>query len=143
MKRASEGATYRDAGVDLAAAEEAVDRLRAHAASTRRPEVLGGLGGFGGLFALPSGSTAESVLVATTDGVGTKAAVAAATGRYDTIGLDAVAMSVDDLAASGAEPLFFLDYLSVGRVDPVMVEAIVAGVAAGCRRARCALIGGE
>lgn len=138
-----EGATYRDAGVDLAAAADAVERLRAHAASTWRPEVLGGLGGFGGLFALSSGSTGEPVLVATTDGVGTKAAVAAVTRRYDTIGLDAVAMSTDDLAATGAEPLFFLDYLSVGRIDPVMVERIVAGVAEGCRRAGCALLGGE
>lgn len=138
-----EGATYRDAGVDLVAAEEAVERLRAHAASTWRPEVLGGLGGFGGLFALASKSTGEPVLVATTDGVGTKAAVAAVTRRYDTIGLDAVAMSTDDLAATGAEPLFFLDYLSVGRIDPVMVEEIVSGVAEGCRRAGCALIGGE
>ena len=134
---------YRAAGVDLEAAEEAVDRIRAVVASTARPEVLGGIGGFGGFFALDAGRYARPLLVSTTDGVGTKSEVARLVGRYDTIGLDCVAMSVDDLAVCGAEPLFFLDYVSVGKNDPAMVEAIVSGVADGCRQAGCALVGGE
>ena len=135
--------TYRSAGVDLEAAEEAVDRIRAVVASTARPEVVGGIGGFGGFFAFDPGRYRQPLLVSTTDGVGTKSEVARLTGRYDTIGLDCVAMSVDDLAVCGAEPLFFLDYVSVGRNDPAMVEAIVSGVADGCRQAGCALVGGE
>jgi phosphoribosylformylglycinamidine cyclo-ligase len=134
---------YRSAGVDLEAAEEAVDRIRSVVASTARPEVVGGIGGFGGFFALDPGRWASPLLVSTTDGVGTKSEVARLLGRYDTIGLDCVAMSVDDLAVCGAEPLFFLDYVSVGRNDPAMVEALVAGVADGCRQAGCALVGGE
>jgi phosphoribosylformylglycinamidine cyclo-ligase len=135
--------TYRSAGVDLEAAEEAVDRIRPVVASTARPEVVGGIGGFGGFFALDPGRYRQPLLVSTTDGVGTKSEVARLVGRYDTIGLDCVAMSVDDLAVCGAEPLFFLDYVSVGRNDPAMVEAIVSGVADGCRQAGCALVGGE
>ncbi|MGH9000796.1 MAG: phosphoribosylformylglycinamidine cyclo-ligase [Acidimicrobiia bacterium] len=135
--------TYQAAGVDLAAADEAVERIRAHVASTHRPGVLGGIGGFGGSFAFDQSRWRAPVLVSTTDGVGTKSEVARRLGRYDTIGIDCVAMSVDDLAACGAEPLFFLDYVSVGRNDPALVEAIVAGVAAGCRRAGCALVAGE
>ena len=135
--------TYRTAGVDLEAAEEAVRRIRSHVASTDRPEVLSGIGGFGGLFTFDASQWREPVLVSTTDGVGTKSEVARLLGRYDTIGLDCVAMSVDDLAACGAEPLFFLDYVSVGRNDPEVVEALVAGVAEGCRQAGCALVGGE
>jgi phosphoribosylformylglycinamidine cyclo-ligase len=134
---------YRAAGVDLEAAEEAVDRIRAVVASTARPEVVGGIGGFGGFFAFEPGQYRHPLLVSTTDGVGTKSEVARLAGRYDTIGLDCVAMSVDDLAVCGAEPLFFLDYISLGRNDPAMVEAIVSGVAAGCRQAGCALVGGE
>ena len=134
--------TYAEAGVDVAAGEAAVERIRAAVASTRRPEVLGGLGGFGGLVALPAGY-AEPVLVSSTDGVGTKVAVAAAAGRYDTVGIDLVAMCADDVACSGAEVLFLLDYLSVGRLDPAREERLVAGVAEGCRRAGCALVGGE
>jgi phosphoribosylformylglycinamidine cyclo-ligase len=134
---------YRSAGVDLEAAEEAVDRIRSVVASTARPEVVGGIGGFGGFFALDPGRWASPLLVSTTDGVGTKSEVARLLGRYDTIGLDCVAMSVDDLAVCGAEPLFFLDYVSVGRNDPAMVQALVAGVADGCRQAGCALVGGE
>jgi phosphoribosylformylglycinamidine cyclo-ligase len=134
---------YRAAGVDLEAAEEAVDRIRSVVASTARPEVVGGIGGFGGFFALDPGRWTAPLLVSTTDGVGTKSEVARLLGRYDTIGLDCVAMSVDDLAVCGAEPLFFLDYVSVGRNDPAMVEALVAGVADGCRQAGCALVGGE
>jgi phosphoribosylformylglycinamidine cyclo-ligase len=135
--------TYRSAGVDLEAAEEAVERIRAVVASTARAEVVGGIGGFGGFFALDPGRYRQPLLVSTTDGVGTKSEVARLVGRYDTIGLDCVAMSVDDLAVCGAEPLFFLDYVSVGRNDPEMIEAIVSGVAAGCRQAGCALVGGE
>ena len=134
---------YRSAGVDLEAAEEAVDRIRAVVAATARPEVVGGIGGFGGFFALDPGRYRQPLLVSTTDGVGTKSEVARLVGRYDTIGLDCVAMSVDDLAVCGAEPLFFLDYVSVGKNDPAMIEAIVSGVAAGCREAGCALVGGE
>jgi phosphoribosylformylglycinamidine cyclo-ligase len=134
---------YRAAGVDLEAAEEAVDRIRSHVASTARPEVLGGIGGFGGFFAFDPGRYEKPLLVSTTDGVGTKSEIARIVGRYDTIGLDCVAMSADDLAVCGAEPLFFLDYVSVGRNDPAMIEAIVSGVAEGCRQAGCALVGGE
>jgi len=134
---------YRSAGVDLEAAEEAVDRIRAVVASTARPEVVGAIGGFGGFFALDAGRYRQPLLVSTTDGVGTKSEIARLAGRYDTIGLDCVAMSVDDLAVCGAEPLFFLDYVSVGRNDPAMIEAIVSGVADGCRQAGCALVGGE
>jgi phosphoribosylformylglycinamidine cyclo-ligase len=134
---------YRSAGVDLEAAEEAVERIRAVVASTARPEVVGAIGGFGGFFALDPGRYRQPLLVSTTDGVGTKSEVARLVGRYDTIGLDCVAMSVDDLAVCGAEPLFFLDYVSVGKNDPAMIEAIVSGVAAGCREAGCALVGGE
>jgi phosphoribosylformylglycinamidine cyclo-ligase len=135
--------TYRSAGVDLEAAEAAVDRIRSVVASTARPEVVGGIGGFGGFFAFDHGRHRQPLLVSTTDGVGTKSEVARLVGRYDTIGLDCVAMSVDDLAVCGAEPLFFLDYVSVGRNDPAMIEAIVSGVADGCRQAGCALVGGE
>jgi phosphoribosylformylglycinamidine cyclo-ligase len=134
---------YRAAGVDLEAAEEAVDRIRSLVASTARPEVVGGIGGFGGFFAFDPGRYEKPLLVSTTDGVGTKSEVARLAGRYDTIGLDCVAMSADDLAVCGAEPLFFLDYISVGRNDPAMIEAIVSGVAEGCRQAGCALVGGE
>lgn len=137
------GATYAGAGVDVSAGEEAVERIRAAVASTAGPEVLGGIGGFGGLYALPAGRWRQPVLVSSTDGVGTKAALAAATGRYDTIGIDLVAMCVDDVACHGAEPLFMLDYLAMGRLDPDVAEVVVAGVAAGCRQASCALIGGE
>ena len=109
---------YTDAGVDVAAGERAVDLMRAHVASTRRPEVVGGLGGFGGAFAIPEGYR-EPLLVASTDGVGTKTAIATAVGRFDTIGIDLVAMCADDVVCAGAEPLAFLDYVAVGRLDPV------------------------
>ena len=134
---------YRSAGVDLEANDASVDRIRPLVASTARPEVLGDIGGFGGFFAFDPGRYDHPLLVSTTDGVGTKSEVARLVGRYDTIGLDCVAMSVDDLAVCGAEPLFFLDYISVGRNDPAMIEAIVSGVAEGCRQAGCALVGGE
>jgi phosphoribosylformylglycinamidine cyclo-ligase len=135
--------TYRAAGVDIAAGERAVDRIAGLAAQATRPEVLGGIGGFAGRFAWPEGRYRQPVLVASTDGVGTKLQVARAVGRFDGIGLDLVAMCVDDLVCVGAEPLFLLDYLAVGRLDPDQVAAVVAGVAAGCRLAGCALLGGE
>ena len=137
------GVSYRDAGVDIAAGEAAVDRIRHLATSTARPEVLGGIGGFGGCFALPPGRYRQPVLVAGTDGVGTKMQVARAAGRFGTIGIDLVAMCVDDLVCVGAEPLFLLDYLAVGRLDPDQVEQVVEGIADGCRQAGCALLGGE
>jgi phosphoribosylformylglycinamidine cyclo-ligase len=133
---------YRAAGVDLDAADEAVARIASHVRSTYRPEVLGDIGGFGGLVAVPHGY-ADPVLVSSTDGVGTKLLVAEAARRFDTIGIDLVAMCVDDVAVQGADPLFFLDYISVGRLVPSVVEEIVAGVAEGCRQAGCALVGGE
>jgi phosphoribosylformylglycinamidine cyclo-ligase len=140
--RPTGGQTYEAAGVSLAAADEAVSRLAAHARSTFRPEVLSDIGGFGGVVALPGGYR-QPVLVSSTDGVGTKLKVAEAAGRYDTIGIDLVAMCVDDVAVQGADPLFFLDYVGVGRLDPGVVEEMVAGIAEGCRQAGCALVGGE
>jgi phosphoribosylformylglycinamidine cyclo-ligase len=137
------GETYAAAGVDIAAGERAVDRIKPLVRSTMRPEVLGDIGGFGGLFALDTERYRQPVLVSSTDGVGTKAMVAAATGRLTTIGVDLVAMCVDDLVCQGAEPLFFLDYVSVGQLDPDRMADLVAGVADGCRQAGCALVGGE
>jgi phosphoribosylformylglycinamidine cyclo-ligase len=134
--------TYAAAGVDINAGEEAVDRIKRHVRSTFRPEVIGDIGGFGGLFALPSGYK-HPVFVSSTDGVGTKALVAKATGRYTTIGIDLVAMCVDDIVCQGAEPLFFLDYIAVGHLDPDHIDQLVEGVAAGCRQAGCAILGGE
>ncbi len=136
-------ATYGEAGVNLEAGDRAVELLGPLAASTHRPEVLGGLGGFGGLFELVAERYRRPVLVAATDGVGTKVVIARAMGRYDTIGLDCVAMCVDDLVCQGAEPLFMLDYISVGSVDPAQVADLVSGVADGCRQAGAALLGGE
>ena len=140
---ASPGATYAAAGVDIDAAEGAVERLRSVTATTDRPGVLGGIGGFGGLFALDTDRYRRPLLVSSTDGVGTKLAVARAVGRYDTVGIDLVAMCVDDVVCTGAEPLFLLDYLAVGKLDPERIEQVVSGVAEGCRRAGCALLGGE
>lgn len=139
----SDPLTYADAGVDIAAGEKAVEFVKAHVRSTFRPEVVGDIGGFGGLFSLGKLGRRDPLLVASTDGVGTKSIVARALSRYDTIGIDCVAMSVDDIAAQGAEPLFFLDYISVGRLVPETVDAMVEGVATGCRAAGCALLGGE
>jgi phosphoribosylformylglycinamidine cyclo-ligase len=133
---------YRGAGVDIDAGERAVALMRASVEATRRPEVIGGLGGFASAMALPGGMR-EPVLVSSTDGVGTKTAIAMALGVCDTIGHDLVAMCADDLVCAGAEPLFFLDYLAVGRVFPERVAAIVGSIADGCRLAGCSLIGGE
>ncbi len=140
---ATKGETYAGAGVSIDAGEEAVDRIKSHVRSTFRPEVIGDIGGFGGLFALDLARYKKPVLVSSTDGVGTKALVAQATGRFTTIGVDLVAMCVDDLVCQGAEPLFFLDYIAVGRLDPDHIDQLVEGVADGCRQAGCALVGGE
>ena len=134
--------TYRSAGVDIGAGDEAVRRIRHLVASTKRPEVLGGIGAFASFVSLPAGYR-EPVLVSSTDGVGTKLKVVFLADRHDTVGIDLVAMGVNDVLVHGAEPLYFLDYPAVHRVDPARVEAIVSGVAEGCRRAGCALVGGE
>ncbi len=134
---------YEEAGVSISAGEEAVERIKAKVRSTFRPEVIGDIGGFGGLFAFAGHRYRHPVLVSSTDGVGTKAVIAQATGRFDTIGIDLVAMCVDDIVCQGAEPLFFLDYIAVGKLDPDHIEHLVEGVAEGCRQAGCALIGGE
>ena len=137
------GETYAAAGVSIDAGDDAVRRIKPHVATTVRPEVIGGIGGFGGLFALDVAKYRHPVLVSTTDGVGTKIEVARELGRLDTVGVDLVAMCVDDLICVGAEPLFFLDYMAVGALDPLSAEQVVAGIAAGCRSAGCALVGGE
>lgn len=138
-----EGATYVGAGVDIGAGDEAVRRIKDAVRSTFRPEVIGDIGGFGGLFQFPAHRFRHPVLVSSTDGVGTKAMVAHQAGVFESIGVDLVAMCVDDIACAGAEPLFFLDYIAVGTLDPDHIEQLVAGVAKGCREAGCALIGGE
>ena len=138
----SNGLTYADAGVSLEAADDSVERLKAHVARTARPEVLSGIGGFGGLFAVPPGYR-EPVLVSATDGVGTKLELARQLRRHRTVGIDLVAMVVDDIVVTGARPLFFLDYIAVGKLDPAHVEEVVAGIADGCVEAGCALVGGE
>ncbi len=135
--------TYRQAGVDIEAGNELVRRIRPLVRSTFRPEVLTDLGGFGGLFRFQADRYTEPVLVSATDGVGTKLKVAVLMDRHDTVGIDLVAMCVNDVVVSGAEPLFFLDYLSTGRLALDKAEAIVRGIAEGCRQAGCALIGGE
>jgi phosphoribosylformylglycinamidine cyclo-ligase len=137
------GETYERAGVNITAGEEAVQRIKDRVRQTFRREVIGDIGGFGGLFALDKDRYRNPVLVSSTDGVGTKARIAQTTGRFETIGLDLVAMCVDDIVCQGAEPLFFLDYIAVGRLDPDHIEQLVAGVAEGCLQAGCALIGGE
>ncbi|PZV07850.1 MAG: phosphoribosylformylglycinamidine cyclo-ligase [Leptolyngbya sp.] len=133
---------YRDAGVDVEAGRSFVQRIRTLVDSTRRPEVLGGMGGFSGLCALPSGYR-EPVLVSGTDGVGTKLKIAQITQRHSTVGIDLVAMCVNDILTSGAEPLFFLDYLATGKLEPAALGEVVEGIVAGCRLAGCALLGGE
>ena len=134
---------YEKAGVNLEAGYEVVRRIKQHVASTARPGVMGNIGAFGGMFDLASLDVKEPVLVSGTDGVGTKLKLAFAMDKHDTIGIDAVAMCVNDVLAQGAEPLFFLDYVALGHNIPEKVEQIVAGVAEGCRQAGCALIGGE
>ena len=135
--------TYRDAGVDIDAGDEFVDRISPLVRSTFRPEVLTDLGGFGGLFQLQAHRYAEPVLVSGTDGVGTKLKIAFLTDRHDTVGIDLVAMCVNDIVVSGAEPLFFLDYFATGKLAVPKAEFVLKGIAEGCRQAGCALIGGE
>ncbi|MDR1740526.1 MAG: phosphoribosylformylglycinamidine cyclo-ligase [Synergistaceae bacterium] len=137
--------SYRDAGVDVDAGNRAVEEIREAVRSTYRPEVVGDIGGFGGLFSFAAAREKyrDPILVSGTDGVGTKLKVAFMANRHDTVGIDAVAMCVNDVLAQGAEPLFFLDYLAVGKLAPLQVKEIVSGVAAGCRESGCALIGGE
>jgi len=139
----AKGLTYADAGVSLDAADASVERLKAHVARTNRPGVMGGIGGFGGLFSLDLSQYSRPVLVSATDGVGTKLELARQLGRHDTVGIDLVAMVVDDIVVTGAEPLFFLDYVAVGALDPAHLEQVVAGIADGCVEAGCALVGGE
>ncbi len=135
--------TYADAGVDIEKANDLVQSIKKIAASTRRPGVLGDIGGFGGLFSLHTEDMDSPVLVSSTDGVGTKLKIAFEMNRHDTIGIDLVAMCVNDIVVQGAKPLFFLDYLSTGALDNAVAEAVITGVGEGCRQARCALIGGE
>ena len=134
---------YKNAGVDIAAGNEAVEKMKKHVKRTFRPEVMTDLGGFGALFGLNKDKYDEPVLVSGTDGVGTKLKIAFAMDRHDTIGIDAVAMCVNDIVVQGAEPLFFLDYLACDKVVPDKIEAIVAGIAEGCHQSGAALIGGE
>ena len=135
--------SYENAGVNLEAGYEVVRRIKSHVKSTSRPGVMGNIGAFGGMFDLASLGYKEPILVSGTDGVGTKLKLAFEMDKHDTIGIDAVAMCVNDVLAQGAEPLFFLDYVAVGHNEPAKIEAIVASVAEGCRQAGCALIGGE
>ncbi|MFZ9811927.1 MAG: phosphoribosylformylglycinamidine cyclo-ligase [Burkholderiaceae bacterium] len=142
MNSKSSGMTYRDAGVDIDAGDALVDRIKPLARATLRPEVLAGIGGFGALCAIPKGYQ-EPILVSGTDGVGTKLKLAFALNRHSTIGIDLVAMSVNDILVQGAQPLFFLDYFATGRLSVDTGAAVVAGIAEGCLQSGCALIGGE
>jgi len=135
--------TYRRAGVNIDAADAFIHSIKPLVRSTSRPEVLGGIGGFSGLFLPRLKGMKEPLLVSSTDGVGTKIMIADLLGVFDTIGIDLVAMSVDDIVVTGAEPLFFLDYIACGKVKPAMLNRVVRGIARGCREAGCALIGGE
>jgi len=134
---------YKQAGVNIEAGYEAVARMKAHVAKTARAGLMGGLGGFGGLFDLSTLGVKEPVLVSGTDGVGTKLKIAFELNKHDTIGIDAVAMCVNDIVTQGAEPLFFLDYIATGKVVPAVIEDIIKGVAEGCVQAGCAIVGGE
>jgi phosphoribosylformylglycinamidine cyclo-ligase len=141
-KGSTGGLTYREAGVDIDAGDSLVERIKPHVKRTMRPEVLGDLGGFAGLAALPQGYR-EPLLVSCTDGVGTKLKLAFLTGKHGTVGVDLVAMNVNDLVCCGAEPLLFLDYFASGKLEVGVAEQVIAGIADGCVQARCALVGGE
>ena len=136
-------ATYRNAGVDIDAGDELVERIKPHVKRSMRPEVLGGIGGFGALVEVPLDRYKKPVLVSGTDGVGTKLRVAIDTGRHDGVGIDLVAMCVNDVVVQGAEPLFFLDYYASGKLDVAIGERVIAGIVEGCVQAGCALVGGE
>ncbi|BAV32810.1 phosphoribosylaminoimidazole synthetase [Sulfuricaulis limicola] len=135
--------SYRDAGVDIDAGDALVEAIRPIASATRRPGVLAGVGGFGALFEIPPGQYREPVLVSSTDGVGTKLKLAIELKHHDTIGIDLVAMCVNDLIVQGAEPMFFLDYFATGKLDNAVAEQVIRGIGEGCRQAGCALVGGE
>jgi phosphoribosylformylglycinamidine cyclo-ligase len=137
------GITYRDAGVDIDAGDALVDRIKPLVRRTQRPEVLGGIGGFGALVEIPPGRWQHPVLVSGTDGVGTKLRLAIDTGRHDSIGIDLVAMCANDVAVCGAEPLFFLDYYATGKLSVDTAESVIRGIVEGCAQAGCALVGGE
>lgn len=137
------GLTYRDAGVDIDAGDELVERIKPLVKRAQRPEVLAGIGGFGALVELPLGKWQRPVLVSGTDGVGTKLRLAIDTRRHSTIGIDLVGMCVNDVAVQGAEPLFFLDYYATGKLDVDVAESVISGIVEGCRQAGCALVGGE
>jgi phosphoribosylformylglycinamidine cyclo-ligase len=143
MNKRKSGLTYADAGVDIDAGNLMIERIKPLVRSTRRPGADGEIGGFGGLFDLKAAGFADPILVAANDGVGTKLKIAVEAQKHDTIGIDLVAMCVNDIVVQGAEPLFFLDYFATGRLDPAVGTEIVAGIADGCRQAGCALIGGE
>ena len=143
MSRGQNGLTYREAGVDIDAGNALVDRIKPMVRATRRPGADAEIGGFGGLFDLRAAGFSDPILVAANDGVGTKLRIAIESGRHDTIGIDLVAMCVNDIVVQGAEPLLFLDYFATGKLDAEQGAAIVAGIAEGCRLAGCALIGGE
>ena len=143
MSKAAKEITYADAGVDIDAGNALVDKIKPLAKRTMRPGVMSGLGGFGGLFDLKAAGYKDPVLVAATDGVGTKLRIAIETGQLETIGVDLVAMCVNDLVCQGAEPLFFLDYFATGKLDVTEAARVVSGIADGCAQSGCALIGGE
>jgi phosphoribosylformylglycinamidine cyclo-ligase len=142
-EKPSKGLTYADAGVDIDAGNAMVEAIKPLVRSTRRPGADGEIGGFGGLFDLKAAGFVDPILVAANDGVGTKVKIAIESGIHDTVGIDLVAMCVNDLVVQGAEPLLFLDYYATGKLDPQAGVAIVKGIAEGCRQAGCALIGGE
>ena len=143
LSNTNKGLTYADAGVDIDAGNKAVELMKDSVKATYRPEVLGDLGGFGGLFSLMDSDIKKPILVSGTDGVGTKLRLAILMDKHDTVGQDCVAMSINDVLVQGAEPLFFLDYIAVGKLDPVQVASIVKGVANACKESGCALLGGE